>query len=65
MCRLLSLPPETGKDEAIKILQHFEKANNDGTGMVYIKDGKFVVEKYPKTFSWVLREHPDFLSHFK
>lgn len=56
MCRLAAFPPGFPRDEALEILKHFENNNGDGTGVAYVKDKQFVVEKYPKALSKVLRK---------
>ena len=62
MCRLAAFPPNFPRNEAIEILKNFENNNTDGTGAAWIKDGKFVIEKYPRSLSKVLRKHR-FLGH--
>jgi predicted glutamine amidotransferase len=42
---------------------NFEKANTDGVGCSYIKDGEIVIEKYPKSISTILKRGVPFLSH--
>lgn len=56
MCRLAAFPPGFPRDEALDILKHFENNNTDGTGVAYVKDKQFVVEKYPKALTKVLRK---------
>jgi predicted glutamine amidotransferase len=56
MCRLAAFPPGFPRDDAIEILKNFENNNTDGTGTAYVKDKQFVVEKYPKALSKVLRK---------
>jgi hypothetical protein len=41
----------------------FERANTDGVGSVHIQDGKFIVDKYPKSISEILKDKVPFLSH--
>jgi len=62
MCRIAAFPPGFPRNEAIKILANFEDKNTDGTGSAYVKDGKFVVDKWAKPFSYVIRRKP-FLRH--
>lgn len=63
MCRLSNFPPGFSRNEALKILLEMEKNNKDGVGNCYIKDGEFVVEKYPFSLTGVLEEGIPFLSH--
>jgi len=63
MCRIAAFPPGFSKSEAVKILANFENKNTDGTGSVYLKDGKFVVDKWAKPFSQIVKTKPNFLSH--
>lgn len=62
MCRIAAFPPGFSRDEAIEILANFENKNTDGTGSAYIKDGKFVIEKWARPFSSVIKRKP-FLTH--
>ena len=62
MCRLAAFPPGFDRIEALEILASFENTNTDGTGSAYVKDGRFVVNKWPKPFSKVARKYP-FLGH--
>ena len=47
MCRLAAFPPGFQRHHAINILSRFAKGNSDGTGSVHVKDGDFVVNKWP------------------
>ena len=62
MCRVAAFPPGFPRKEALEILANFENKNTDGTGSAYVLDGKFVVDKWAKPFSSVIRTKP-FLSH--
>ena len=62
MCRIAAFPPNFPRIEALEILANFENRNTDGTGSAYMKEGKFVVDRWPKPFSWVIKNKP-FLSH--
>ncbi len=62
MCRIAAFPPGFSRTEALEILANFENQNTDGTGSAYLKDGKFIVEKWAKPFSKVVRRNP-FLGH--
>jgi hypothetical protein len=62
MCRIAAFPPGFGRIEALEILANFENKNTDGTGSAYVRDGRFVVEKWAKPFSQVIKSKP-FLSH--
>lgn len=63
MCRLAAFPPNFPREDAIEILRNFENNNVDGTGAAWVEDGHFVVEKYPKSLTKVLRRHKTFLDH--
>ena len=62
MCRLAAFPPNFPRIEALQILAEFEKTNTDGTGSVYVRDGEFMVDRWPEPFSKVIRREP-FLGH--
>lgn len=62
MCRLAAFPPGFSRTEALSILANFEDHNTDGTGSAYVRDGQLIVEKWPKSFSKVIRKKP-FLAH--
>lgn len=62
MCRIAAFPPNFPREEALEILANFENRNTDGTGSAYLRDGKFIVEKWPKPFSKVVGRH-QFLGH--
>lgn len=62
MCRIAAFPPRFPRNKALDILANFENRNTDGTGSAYLKDGKFVVEKWAKPFSSVIKNKP-FLGH--
>ena len=62
MCRIAAFPPGFPRVEALEILLSFENRNTDGTGSAFVRDGKFVVEKWAKPFSQVVERKP-FLAH--
>lgn len=62
MCRIAAFPPGFGRIEALEILANFEDRNTDGTGSAYVKDGRFVVDKWAKPFSTIIKSKP-FLAH--
>jgi predicted glutamine amidotransferase len=62
MCRLAAFPPNFPRMEAIELLMNFEDQNTDGTGSVYVKDGKFIVNKWAKSLTKVLTKEA-FLTH--
>jgi hypothetical protein len=62
MCRIAAFPPGFARNQALEILANFENKNTDGTGSAYVKDGRFVVDKWAKPFSWVVKNKP-FLAH--
>lgn len=61
MCRLAAFPPGFEREHAVRLLQRFARGNGDGTGSVHIKDGKFVVNKWPQPLSRVVNK--TLLSH--
>ena len=63
MCRLAAFPPGFPRNKAIDILLEFGAANTDGTGYTYIKDGKFVTHKWPRSLSSLLKRNKPFLTH--
>ena len=62
MCRIAAFPPNFPRIQALEILANFENRNTDGTGSAYVKDGRFVVDKWAKPFSTVVKNKP-FLGH--
>jgi len=64
MCRILFCPPNTSRKAAIDILANMYGENEDGTGEVYLKDGKFVINKYAQSLEKVLKKGKVFLNHF-
>jgi predicted glutamine amidotransferase len=63
MCRIACFPPLFPQDKALEILLDFEHGNTDGVGSVHVQDGEFVVNKYPKSLSRVLKKDFSFLGH--
>ena len=55
MCRIAAFPPGFERKEAVSILQNFCKNNTDGTGSVFVKNGKFIEQKWPRSLAWVLK----------
>ena len=47
MCRVLALPPNFRRNDALDILEKMEGPNTDGVGMAYVKDRKFMIYKKP------------------
>ena len=62
MCRIAAFPSQFPRIEALKILANFENKNTDGTGSAYVKNGQFIIDKWAKPFSLVVKRRP-FLSH--
>lgn len=62
MCRLAAFPPKFPRQEALDILTNFENGNIDGTGSVFVENGSFVVNKWPKPLKTVIKHH-SFLDH--
>lgn len=66
MCRLAVFPPRFDRNIAIKTLQDFEGCNVDGTGYAYIKDGEFVIRKWARSLTDVLKTRGNkFLDHLE
>lgn len=64
MCRIAAFPPFFSREKAIDILRFMEGRNTDGVGMVYVKpDGTFMLQRNPKSLSWLLPRDPSFLGH--
>jgi len=63
MCRLIAIPPMFSKREALDIMLNFEGTNRDGVGFVYVKNNEFVVEKWPKSLSNLIKEETFLLNH--
>jgi predicted glutamine amidotransferase len=63
MCRLVAFPPNFPKKKALAIIEEFSFGNNDGTGSVYIKDEKFIVNKWPLSFREVIDRRLPLLDH--
>lgn len=63
MCRLAAFPPGFPQGAALKILARFARGNEDGTGSVYVKDGEFVVNKWPLALSKVVSRELPLLAH--
>ncbi len=63
MCRHICLAPGFPRLQALEILLSMEDRNTDGTGYGYVKDGEFIVQKWPKSLSKVLNDEPNFLDH--
>jgi len=59
---MAAFPPNFPRAEALEILKNFENNNTDGTGAAWIEGKKFVVERYPKSLTKVIRKHR-FLHH--
>lgn len=62
MCRIAAFPPNFPREKAIEILENFENNNTDGTGSAYLKNGEFIVQKWPKPLEWAVKNRR-FLSH--
>jgi predicted glutamine amidotransferase len=67
MCRLLFIPGKIKREDAVNILKNMygNDEHSDGTGEVYVKDGKFVVNKYAESLKKVLKKGKPFLSHLQ
>ena len=63
MCRLAAFPPGFPRDLALRVLESMWPHNVDGTGSVYIKNGEFVVNKWPYPFSRVRMRGLPLLDH--
>lgn len=63
MCRLAAFPPYFPRRRAMDILLDFAMSNEDGTGSAFVKDGQFVVQKWPFSLAKVLKKGYPFLDH--
>jgi len=63
MCRIVALPPNFPKKKALEIVNDFYLGNDDGTGSVYVKDGKFVVNKWNFSFEDVVKKKLPLFDH--
>jgi len=63
MCRIAIFHNSIKRSEAISILENMLGANTHGCGEAYIKDGKFVVNKYALSLTNVLKRGKPFLNH--
>lgn len=63
MCRLAAFPPHFPQKSAIKILLEMLGGNDDGVGSAYVKDGEFVVHKYPYSLTKALKKHKKLFTH--
>jgi len=51
------------KKKALEIIEDFCRGNDDGTGSVYVKDGKFIVNKWNASFEEVVKRGLPLLDH--
>lgn len=65
MCRQACFPKGFKRNDAIDILLDMEKFNTDGVGYCYLKNGEFVVRKWTKSLSKVLRREKNFLNDIR
>lgn len=63
MCRVIALPPNTSKIVAKNLLKNLCVGNSDGVGSVYVKDGEFIVNKYPTDYDTVAEKKLPLLDH--
>jgi len=63
MCRIVALPPYFPKKKAMEIMKDFYFGNDDGTGSVYVKDDKFVVNKWNQSFEEVVKQKLPLFDH--
>lgn len=63
MCRVAAFPPNFPKDKALEILEDFYIGNEDGTGSVYVKDNKFIANRYNFSFAKVVKRGLPLLEH--
>jgi len=63
MCRLACFPPNFPRREALKVMAHMYLGNEDGTGSVYVKNGKFVVNKWRYSFETVVKGRYPLFDH--
>lgn len=63
MCRVFAFPPGTPRALAVSVMDDGVGNNDDGVGYCYVKDGKFILKKYPTDIGSAMKSHPDFLGH--
>lgn len=63
MCRLAAFPAGTTKERAHEIVAAFLGNNDDGVGSAYVKDGEFIVKKYPYGYKDVVTKKEDLFEH--
>lgn len=63
MCRLAAFPPGTTAEEAHEIVTAFVGGNDDGVGSAFVKDGEFVVKKYPYSYHEAIAKKNDLFDH--
>lgn len=63
MCRLAAFPPGTISELAWEIMQQMKGNHKDGTGSVYLKKGKFVVNKWPYPLDKVWKHNYPLFEH--
>lgn len=63
MCRLIAIPPNMSREEAIDIMVEFEGNNIHGVGCATVdENGEYIIEKYPISLSKALKKKKAFLS---
>lgn len=63
MCRVIAVPPNTSKVVAKNLLKNLCLGNGDGTGSVYVKDGEFIINKWPVDYDKVKEKKLPLLDH--
>lgn len=63
MCRIAAFPPGYPKEKAHEIIEQFLGGNDDGVGSAYVKDGEFIVKKYPYSYKEALVKKDDLFEH--
>lgn len=56
MCRLVALPPMFPKKAAFELLNQMLGCNTDGAGSAYVRDGKFIINKWEDSLTTVIKD---------
>lgn len=63
MCKLAAYPAGCTREEAINVMERQIGADKDGFGFAYIKEGEFVVKRYPYSLDEALKKGDDIFDH--
>lgn len=63
MCRLAAFPPGCSPEQAHELVADFVRGNEDGVGSAYVKDGEFILKKYPYSYKEAVSKKDDLFDH--